>query len=70
MSRRIAKLAFWRVSVAFRKASRPQVAIMLVPPEETNGKVTPVSGRMSTEPKTLSMVWNVNRDIAEQAAML
>ena len=40
----MAKLAFCRVSVALRKASSPQEAIMAVPPLDTKGKVTPVRG--------------------------
>ena len=46
-----AKLAFCRVSQALRKASMAQQAIMLEPPLETKGKVTPVNGRKSTVPK-------------------
>ncbi len=46
---RMAKLAFCRVSVAFRKASSPQADIMADPPLDTKGKVTPVRGRMSTD---------------------
>ena len=52
----MAKLAFCRVSVALRKASSPQEAIMAVPPLDTKGKVTPVRGRMSTAPNTLRQV--------------
>jgi hypothetical protein len=52
----VAKLAFSRVSVAFRKASRPQADSMALPPLETKGKVTPVRGRRSTEPKTFRLV--------------
>ena len=44
------------VSVALRKASSPQEAIMAVPPLDTKGKVTPVRGRMSTAPNTLRQV--------------
>ena len=54
--RRMAKLAFSRVSVAFRKAKSPQADIMAEPPLETKGKVTPVSGRMSTDPNTFRQV--------------
>ena len=57
------------MSAAFTKASMPQQAIMLVPPEETNGKVTPVRGSRSTEPNTFRIVWNMNRDVVAQAAM-
>ena len=52
----MAKLALGRVSVAFRKASSPQEESMDDPPLETKGKVTPVRGRRSTEPKTLRQV--------------
>src|SRR5699024_71951 len=48
--------AFCRVSAALMKASSPQQAIILEPPLDTKGKVTPVSGSRSTVPKTLSMV--------------
>ena len=52
----IAKLALWRVSAAFRKASMPHADIIDEPPLETNGNVTPVSGSRSTEPKTFKHV--------------
>ena len=52
----MAKLAWGRVSVAFKKASRPQEASMDDPPLDTKGKVTPVRGRMSTEPNTFRQV--------------
>ena len=52
----MAKLAFCRVSVALRKASSPQEATMAEPPLETKGKVTPVKGSRSTDPKTLRQV--------------
>ena len=66
----MAKLAFCLVSAAFRNDSSPQEASMLVPPDETNGNVTPVRGSRSTEPNTLSIVWKINMDVAAQAAIL
>ena len=48
----MAKLALCRVSVAFKKASRPQEASMDDPPLDTKGKVTPVRGSRSTAPNT------------------
>ena len=65
----MAKLACSRVSVAFKKASNPQADIMADPPLDTKGNVTPVRGRMSTEPNTFRQVWNTSRDEAAQAAM-
>ena len=64
----MAKLAFSLVSVAFKKASSPQADIMADPPLDTKGKVTPVRGRMSTDPKTFRQVWNTSSDPAAQAA--
>lgn len=66
----MAKLAFCLVSAAFRKESSPHEAIILVPPADTNGKVTPVSGSRSIDPKTFKIVWKMNMDVAAQAAML
>ena len=66
----VAKLAFSRVSVAFRKARRPQAPIMALPPLETKGKVTPVRGSRSVAPKTLRQVWKTIRDAAAQPAMV
>ena len=43
---------------------------MLVPPLDTKGKVTPVNGSRSTEPKTFNIVWKTNMLIAPQAAMV
>ena len=40
-----------------------------VPPLETKGKVTPVKGRMSREPKTLRPIWTMSRLTAAQPAM-
>ncbi len=54
--RAMAKLAFSRVSVAFRKASSPHADIMAEPPLETKGNVTPVRGSRSTEPNTFRQV--------------
>ena len=65
----MAKLAFWRVSAAFTKASSPQLEIMLEPPLDTNGNVTPVRGSISTEPNTLSIVCTVSIHMAAQAEM-
>ena len=53
---RMAKLALLRVSAALRKASRVQADSMDEPPFDTKGKVTPVRGRMSTEPSTFRVV--------------
>ena len=66
----MAKLAFSRVSMAFKNASRPQADIMAEPPLETKGKVTPVRGSRSTEPNTFRLVWNTSREPAAQAAMM
>ena len=66
----VAKLAFSRVSVAFRKASRPHAPIMAEPPLDTKGQVTTVSGRMSTAPNTFRQVWNTIIDAAAQPAMV
>ena len=41
-------------SAALINAKSPQQPITLEPPQLTNGKVTPVSGRMSVAPKMLS----------------
>ena len=43
---------------------------MAEPPFETNGKVTPVSGRISTAPNTFKQVWKTIMDVAAQAAMV
>jgi len=51
-----AMLALSLVSAAFRNASKAHDTVMLVPPLETNGNVTPVKGSRSTHPKTLSIV--------------
>ena len=67
---RMAKLAFCRVSAAFKKASSPQALSMLLPPWETKGSVTPVRGSRSTAPKMLSTLWNTSSDMAAQAAMV
>ena len=63
------KLALGRVSAALMKAKRPQQEIMLDPPMDTKGKVTPVRGRMSTAPSTFSVAWNTSIATAELAAM-
>ena len=41
-----------------------------LPPEDRNGKVTPVRGNISTEPSTFSVVWKTKRVAVEHAAML
>ena len=56
LGKRIAKLAFCRVSAAFIKASNPQTEIMPEPPLERNGNVTPVNGTTSSDPNTLRIV--------------
>ena len=43
--------------------------IMLEPPWLTNGRVTPVSGRISVLPKMFSQVWKSSIAAAEHAAM-
>ena len=68
--RRRAKLAFWRVSAALRKAIRLQHESMLEPPIDTNGNVTPVSGSRSTEPSVLSVTCTVSIAAAAQEAMV
>ena len=47
--------AFCRVSAALIKASSPHTHTILDPPFDTNGNVTPVSGRMSTVPNTFKI---------------
>ena len=42
---------------------------MLEPPWLTNGRVTPVSGRMSVIPKMFRQVWKSSIAAAEHAAM-
>ena len=66
----MAKLALLRVSAAFKKANSPQADSMDDPPLDTKGKVTPVRGRMSTDPSTFRVVWNTSRLVAAQAAMV
>ena len=63
------KLALGRVSAAFKKARSPQQEIMLEPPTETKGRVTPVRGRISTAPSTFRVAWNTSMAAAELAAM-
>ena len=48
------------------KARRPQQAIRLEPPRDTNGNVTPVKGRMSMLPSTLRHIWKIR---SEEAAL-
>ena len=48
----------------------PQAEIMLEPPLETKGKVTPVRGSRSTVPSTLRMVWTMRMLMAAQAPMV
>lgn len=43
--------------------------IMLEPPWLTNGRVTPVSGRISVIPKIFRQVWKSSIAAAEHAAM-
>lgn len=66
----MAKLAFCLVSAALRKESSPHEASILVPPDETNGMVTPVKGSRSMDPNTFRIVWKINMEVAAQAAML
>ena len=68
-SRLTTKLASRRVSVALTKASSIQQAISEVPPFDTKGKVTPVNGRMSSEPKMLRPICTIIRLTAAQPAM-
>ena len=63
------KLAPFRVSPALINASSIQHDSTEVPPLETKGKVTPVNGRISTEPKTFSASWMRNILAVAQAAM-
>ena len=63
------KLALGRVSAALMKASRPQQEIILEPPTDTKGSVTPVRGRISTAPRTFREAWKISIAAAELAAM-
>ena len=63
-------LEFGRASVDFRKASKPQQEIIDEPPFETNGNVTPVSGKRSTVPKTFRIILKTSRDVAAQAVIV
>ena len=51
------------------KAMSIQQEISEVPPRETNGKVTPVNGSRSREPKTLSASCTSSILIAAQEAI-
>ena len=51
------------------KAIIIQHASSELPPRETKGKVTPVKGSRSSEPKTLSAVCVISIVTAAQAAM-
>lgn len=62
--------AFCRVSAALIKASRPQTQTMLDPPFDTNGNVTPVSGRKSAMPNTFKIVCVTMTVTAAQAPMV
>ena len=48
----------------------PHADSMDEPPLDTNGRVTPVNGRMSTAPNTFRQVWNTSRLVAAHAAMV
>jgi hypothetical protein len=61
--------AFCRVSDALIYASIHQLESILVPPTDTKGRVTPVRGSRSVEPKTFSIVCTRKIMAAEQAAM-
>ena len=67
---RTAKLASRRLSAPLMKAIIIQQLKSEEPPRETKGKVTPVKGRMSSEPKTLSASCVSIMLVAAQAAML
>ena len=62
--------AFCRVSAALIKARSPHTQTMLEPPLETNGNVTPVSGRKSAMPKTFRIVCVTMTVAAAQAPMV
>ena len=66
----VEKLARSRVSVAFRKAKRPQAAIIAEPPLDTKGSVTPVNGSRSTVPNTFSTVCTMRIAATAQAPMV
>jgi len=48
-------------------AKSPQQEIIEEPPADTNGNVTPVSGKISVAPKTLSDICTINKPAAQQA---
>ena len=56
-------------SADFISANSPQEVIMEVPPLEMKGTVTPVRGRISTEPSTFSVVCKRNMAAEPQAAI-
>ena len=58
------------MSTAFRNAKSPQLEIILIPPFEMKGRVTPVKGKISTVPRTFRAVWKISRDVAEHAAIV
>ena len=64
-----AKLASRLVSALFRKAIIIQQERREEPPRDTKGKVTPVKGRISMEPKTFSPIWTSIMLMAAQEAM-
>ena len=66
----MAILASFLMSAALKYERRAHEVIMLVPPAETNGNVTPVRGRRSTAPKTFSIVWKINIVAAPHAPMV
>ena len=66
---RTAKLASRRLSALLIKAISIQQLKSEVPPRETKGKVTPVKGRMSSEPNTFMASWVSSMLMAAQAAM-
>ena len=58
-----------RLSAALMNARRPQQEMVLEPPRDTKGRVTPVSGSKSVMPKTLSESWKSSIPAAATAAI-
>ena len=55
--------------IAFINDKSNQDEIILEPPFEINGNVTPVSGKRSVEPKMLSEIWKSHSPAADTAAI-
>jgi hypothetical protein len=55
------------MSEALKYESMAHEASILVPPVDTKGKVTPVSGKRSIDPNTFSMVCTMNMVAAPHA---